>query len=154
MENPSRLLVLHAEPQIACNQSRLSISMNMKLHWPKVPTCRIKCVTLRQLVLVALLASHVSAASLALQISNETAPPGDSAQIKIYAAAPAHDGLVSPARVALRLLPARPSLCLQSIRCLSSRFLYPVLRGTHRKSINEILRRTLSFGMLRHERCR
>jgi uncharacterized protein (TIGR03437 family) len=62
-----------------------AIPIPMKLRWPRGPIRHIVCVTVAQFVL---LASRLSAASVPLQISNETAPPGGWAQIKVYAAKP------------------------------------------------------------------
>ena len=61
----------------------------LRLRCSRAPGCRGICVIAVQLGLIALLASQASAANLTLRISNEVAPAGGWAQIKVFAAAPA-----------------------------------------------------------------
>src|SRR5579863_5954487 len=68
-----------------------------KLQRRSASDCRRVCVAL------VLVAGSASAASLALQVSNETAPPGGYAQIKISASAPA---LIASGRIVVNFDPA------------------------------------------------
>src|ERR1700722_7523684 len=71
-----------------------------KLRWCLAASYPVVCVTL---ALLATGASQASAASLALQVSNETAPPGGWAQIKISAAMPA---LITSGRIVVNFDPS------------------------------------------------
>ena len=75
----------------------------LNLRWSHASCRRGSCVIPVQLVLTALLASHASAANLTLRVSNEIAPSGGWAQIKISAAAPA---MIANGRILMSFDPA------------------------------------------------
>ncbi len=74
-----------------------------KIRWRLASYRRRACVILAQIALVASLAGQASAANLALQVSNETAPPGGWAQVTISASAPA---LIASGRIVVNFDPS------------------------------------------------
>jgi hypothetical protein len=64
---------------------------------------RVGCGIPTRITIAALLACHAAGANLALQVSNETAPAGGWAQVKIFAAAPT---LIASGRMIVNLDPS------------------------------------------------